>query len=345
MTFEMFCWTGLGLAPSLVRKKLLAFLEEDLGHGDVVLKSAGAVFERGVKARLVAKSDCVVAGLWCAIEIMNTAAGGCGVVGSVPAPGWSEGSTPTDPRWIAVAPHVRDGDQVNAGTVLLEWYGPAAPLLAGERAALNLLARLSGVATYTRRVQTQLEACAAQGLRPPRLLETRKTTPGLKVFEKYATRVGGARNHRMGLDSGGMLKENHLRTAAKGGVSLGELVSRVRAHQPLLAGLEVEVTSLPECEEALQAGADVVMLDNFDTDAVRSAVSLRDRLRPAAHLELSGNLDRLRPADLAALGVDFISMGALIHQATWADLSLQFETVPGGSSGQMPTDHLPAGVV
>lgn len=306
MTFESFCWTGLGLAPTLVRGKLIGFLEEDLGHGDVVLKSAGAAFEQEMRARLVAKSDCVVAGLWCATEIMNLAAG------SGPSP-------------LTVLPQSRDGDSVQAGTVLVEWSGPAAPLLAGERAALNLLSRLSGIATYTRRVQTELEACAGQGLRPPRLLETRKTTPGLKVFEKYATRVGGARNHRMGLDAGGMLKENHLRTAAKGGVRLSELVKRVRAHQPLLTGLEVEVTSLFECDQALQAGADVIMLDNFEPEAVQKAVALRDQKRPDACLELSGNLDRLRPSDLAALGVDFISMGALIHQATWSDLSLQFE--------------------
>lgn len=344
MTFESFCWTGLGLAPTLVRGKLLGFLEEDIGHGDVVLKSAGSAFEREVRARLMAKSDCVVAGLWLATEIMNLAAGsGPSVLANLSATNHQgQGDLPVFS--LTALPRVCDGDSVKAGTVLVEWSGPAAPLLAGERAALNILSRLSGIATYTRRVQMELEACADRGLHPPRLLETRKTTPGLKVLEKYATRVGGARNHRMGLDAGGMLKENHLRAAAKGGVRLTELVKRVRANQPLLTGLEVEVTSLSEFEQALHAGADVVMLDNFESEMVQKAVALRDQMRADARLELSGNLDRVSPSDLAALGVDFISMGALIHQATWSDLSLQFEVPQNMSPGSEHPGTQPPGV-
>lgn len=299
--FNFFCLQMLGLPALRVRRSLESYLEEDAGHGDLSLKSCPTAYGEKIDARLVVKSETVVAGLPLARELFQLVCGANDIE-------WKSG--------------VDEGEQVSSGTIVLEMRGPSGGLLIAERAALNLLSRLSGIATYTRRVAEALNAASAH---PPRLLETRKTTPGLKVFEKYATRVGGAHNHRLGLDSGAMIKENHVRAAAAAGVTFSDLIVQTRKNLPLLAGLEVEVTSLDELQTALQAGADVVMLDNFQLADMVQAVDMRNEQAPRTRLELSGNLDRQAPESLANCGVDDISMGALIHQATWSDYSLQFK--------------------
>ena len=333
LTFDDFCLNRLGLPPDRIRTSLGAWLEEDAGHGDAtvramgslagVLASAGATpgatagvaVPRRIRAAVVAKEPCVVAGLPLALETLRIVHGQAGWPATVGSVGG-----------VAVECAVAEGHSVAAGTTLLRVTGSASALLLAERACLNLLARLCGIATYTAGVAERLAACQpAPGRRLPRLLETRKTTPGLKVLEKYATRAGGAANHRMGLDAGAMLKENHIRIGQAAGYDLRSLIDAVSAGLPLLCGLEVEVATLQEFEIALDSGAAVIMLDNFSLADAAGAVQLRDRRGSMALLEISGNLDRRPLQDIVAIGVDLMSMGALIHQARWTDLSMLFE--------------------
>ncbi len=183
-------------------------------------------------------------------------------------------------------------------------------LLYGERTALNFLQRLSGIATH---VRPYVEAVQAH---PVRLVDTRKTTPGWRVLEKYAVRIGGAANHRMGLYDGVLIKDNHI--AACGSITTA--VTRVRAHTSHLVKTEVEVSTLAEVTEALQAGADVIMLDNMDLDQIRTAVA---KINHQAIVEISGNVSLEKLPDLAATGVDIISVGALTHQARSVDISMR----------------------
>ena len=334
MNFENFCLSVLGMVPQSVRKTLGTWLNEDCGHGDATVRALGNWANGLCKAKIVAKEQLVLCGNDLAAEVFRLAAGSA--------------------SQINVTVQLADGTTVEKGTVVLEAEGLAAALLMGERTALNLMSRLSGIATHTHGICQKMEICRKQleaqeqnngqagqrlvaptkPLRVPQLLETRKTTPGLKIYEKYATRVGGARNHRFALDSGAMLKENHFRACAQFGVDFAAVISRLKHNLPLLAGLEVEVTNLDELEIALGNKCEVVMLDNFSMDDVARAVEKRDRLSPTTLLELSGNLDRIDPFQLVASGVDLMSMGALIHQAKWVDLSLQFEILNVEKSGE-----------
>jgi len=208
---------------------------------------------------------------------------------------------------------VAEGADAGPGEVLCELAGPARPLLTGERTALNFLQTLSAVATATR-------ACvqAVAGTRA-RILDTRKTIPGLRLAQKYAVRTGGGTNHRIGLHDGILVKENHI--VAAGGITAA--VRRAR-DQGVTVLLEVEVETLAQAEEALAAGADRLLLDNFDLAGMRAAVRLRDRLAPRVTLEASGGIgpDSLRP--VAETGVDFISIGALTKHIRAVDLSMRF---------------------
>jgi nicotinate-nucleotide pyrophosphorylase (carboxylating) len=209
---------------------------------------------------------------------------------------------------------VPDGEQVIAGQRLLTVAGNAAALVAGERTALNLAMRLSGVATATAALVAQLEGTAA------RLVDTRKTTPGLRVWEKYAVRCGGGLNHRLGLDDAAMLKENHL---AWGG-GIGPAVAAVRASAPWPTKLIVEAETEQEAIQAVQAGADGVLLDGFSPEQLRTVVPRLRKLATAVVLEASGvTLDALRAT--AASGVDLISTSAPITRAGWLDISMRFE--------------------
>jgi len=277
------------LEPSLVRDAIARFVQEDVGRGDVTTSAVVPVDARGT-ARIEARVDFVIAGLEVAASCFEYV--GPGTVG-----------------WTPLLP---DGNRALAGDVLARLEGSLHTILTGERTALNLLGRLSGVATMTRSFVD-----AIQGT-PARIVDTRKTTPGLRLLEKYAVRVGGGHNHRFGLDDGILIKDNHVRAA--GGV--GEAVTRARNAAPHGLVVEVEVTDLSELEEALAAGADAVLLDNMTPEMVREAVT---RAGGKALLEASGGvtLDNVRA--YAEAGVDLISVGALTHSAPTADVSLEVE--------------------
>jgi nicotinate-nucleotide pyrophosphorylase (carboxylating) len=206
-----------------------------------------------------------------------------------------------------------DGDRIAADTAVATYTGRAASLLAAERTALNFVQRLSGTATLARAFVDAAAGCAV------RIADTRKTTPGFRLLEKYAVRMGGASNHRFDLGSGVLIKDNHV--AVAGGV--GAAVARVRGRVPHGLKIEVEVDSLDELEQALAAGADIILLDNFSpADLERAVAKVRTRT-PRPLLEVSGGVTLARIPELARSGVDIISAGALTHSAPAVDLSLE----------------------
>jgi nicotinate-nucleotide pyrophosphorylase (carboxylating) len=210
-------------------------------------------------------------------------------------------------------PQVAEGAFCEPGTVVAKLRGSLATLLMGERVALNLAMRLSGIATATRQY---VDALADY---PTQFVDTRKTTPGLRLLEKYATRVGGAFNHRLGLDDAVMIKDNHI--AAAGGIRAA--VDQVRKTIPYTLNLEVETSDLAQVKEALDCGVDIIMLDNMPPDLMTVAVQAIRQANPRIKIEASGNvtLDTLRP--IAATGVDFISSSAPVTRAPWLDLSMR----------------------
>jgi len=216
---------------------------------------------------------------------------------------------------IVSRPLVEDGATVEQGTVIAELEGPARGLLIGERVALNLLQRLSGVATLTSKFVAETAGTRAK------VVDTRKTTPGLRVLEKAAVRHGGGHNHRVGLADGVLIKDNHL--AAVGGPDrVTRAIQSVRALAPHTLKIEVEVTTLPEVEEAVAAGADIILLDNMDVATMREAVRI---VAGRALLEASGNVRLETVRAIAETGVDLISAGALTHSAPALDISLNFD--------------------
>lgn len=216
---------------------------------------------------------------------------------------------------VSVTRLVSDGEAVESGTAVLRIEGDARSVLTAERTALNILQRLAGVATLTRRF---VEAVAGTGAR---VTDTRKTTPGMRAMQKHAVVAGGGSNHRFGLDSGILIKDNHI--AACG--SLGAAVARAREASPHSLRVEVEVPSLELFDEAMAAGADIIMLDNMSTEEMAEAVQRARRSDQSVILEASGNLGLERVHEVAAVGVDLLSVGALTHSAPSADLSLRFE--------------------
>ena len=211
---------------------------------------------------------------------------------------------------------VHDGDRVGPGTAVARVTGPTRGLLTAERTALNLLCHLSGVATLTRRWADALDGT------PARVRDTRKTTPGLRALEKYAVRCGGGLNHRMGLADMALVKDNHV--AAAGGVAAAyEAVRRLEATIPV----EIEVDSLDGLREAIEAGADEVLLDNFDVDALRAAVLFRDEFGAAVRLEASGGLTVETARVVGETGVDYIAVGELTHSARVLDIGLDLVEV------------------
>lgn len=220
-----------------------------------------------------------------------------------------------DPR-VEVTLLVEDGAPVRPGQVIATVRGPARALLSAERVALNFLGRLSAIATLTAQCVRAVEGTHT------RILDTRKTTPGLRGLEKEAVRLGGGQNHRFGLNDGVLIKDNHIKAA--GGVA--QSIRAARSHAPHLLKIEVECETLPEVREALQAGADVILLDNMDIDTMRGAVELARRVSPNVLIEASGSIgvDPTRLLAVASTGVDFISLGALTHSAPNFDVSLEF---------------------
>lgn len=205
---------------------------------------------------------------------------------------------------------VQEGAEVTPGTLLAELSGDIRALLSGERTALNYLQRMSGIATLTRRCVQALEGTNTV------LLDTRKTTPNMRPFEKYAVKVGGAVNHRYNLSDGVLLKDNHIGAAG----SIRAAVEAARAYAPFVRKIEVEVETLGQVQEALDAGADIIMLDNMDNAAMKQAVDL---IGGRAKTECSGNVTLARLKEIASIGVDYVSSGALTHSAPILDISLK----------------------
>lgn len=217
---------------------------------------------------------------------------------------------------VQVELDANDGQAVQAGQVIARLHGPARAILSGERTALNFLGRLSGIATLTRQCAQAVEGTRA------RILDTRKTTPGLRALEKEAVRLGGGYNHRFGLNDGVLIKDNHIQAA--GGVSQAIRAARSYAHH--LLKIEVECETMAQVREALEAKADVILLDNMDVTTMREAVELALHATPDVLIEASGSIgtDPAKLADVAATGVNFISLGALTHSAPNFDVSLEF---------------------
>jgi nicotinate-nucleotide pyrophosphorylase (carboxylating) len=267
-------------------------LAEDVGRGDIT--TTGTIDgSRRVRAIFLAKSRCVIAGLDVALEAFRQ----------------------LDPS-IAVTTRHRDGSLCEPGTIVAEINGRADALLIGERTALNFMQRLSGVATLTRQF---VDAAGGRIV----VLDTRKTTPLMRVLEKYAVRAGGGTNHRFGLDDGILIKDNHVRLA--GGVTVA--VRRMREAGGNLP-VEVEAQSLCDVDAALEAGADIVLLDNLSTPDIIEAVG---KCRGKARTEISGGVTLSRIPELAATGADYVSIGALTHSAPAADLSFEIEMEAEGA--------------
>lgn len=274
------------LEPALYREIVRRALAEDLGWGDV---TTDATVPADLQARgvIVARCACVLAGLDVAAEAFRQ----------------------LDPR-VEFARRKSDGDVCQPGETIADVAGFAAALLTAERTALNFLQRLSGIATLTRRF---VDAAGGRLI----VLDTRKTTPTLRVLEKYAVRAGGGVNHRGGLDDGILIKENHIRLG--GGVT--EVVRKMRAGGHEMP-IEIEAQSLREVDEALAAGADIILLDNMSIDDMRQAIS---RTRGRVKTEISGGVTLDRLPELASLGADYVSIGALTHSAPAADLAFELE--------------------
>lgn len=275
------------ITMNLVADDIIRFaLREDMNAGDLSTESV-CPERREAEVQLIAKAEGVIAGL----DVFERA------------------FTLLDPRTSFDA-RVADGDAVEPGQLLGIVRGDARVLLSGERVALNFLQRMSGIATCTRRMAAALEGTKT------RLVDTRKTTPCLRIFEKAAVEAGGGANHRYNLSQAVMLKDNHIDAA--GGIFAA--VAGARAHAPFVCTVEVECEDLDMVREALEAGADIIMLDNMTHEQMAEAVALIDG---RAKVEASGNVDAGNIRALAGLGVDFISSGALTHSAPILDLSLK----------------------
>ena len=265
---------------------ILNALKEDIPWEDV---SANAVVPAGTrgKADLIAKADGVLAGLNVFARVFEL--------------------LDSDSEVIF---RKEEGEEVKKGELIAQVTGDMRAILSGERTALNFLQRMSGIATYTRRAVRLLEGTKTK------LVDTRKTTPLLRAFEKYAVRVGGAGNHRFNLSDGVLLKDNHI--GAAGGVK--EAIAAARAYAPFVRKIEIEVETLDQLREALDAGADIVMLDNMRGELLERAVALA---AGRAQIEVSGNMTKENVARLKGLKIDFVSCGALTHSAPAFDVSLK----------------------
>ncbi|MGN1123946.1 MAG: carboxylating nicotinate-nucleotide diphosphorylase [Eubacterium sp.] len=204
----------------------------------------------------------------------------------------------------------KDGDEVKKGDLLGIIYGDIKAILSGERTALNYLQRMSGIATMTREYANELKGYKTT------LLDTRKTTPNMRPFEKYAVTVGGGKNHRYNLSDGVLLKDNHIGAAG----SVTKAIEMARAYAPFVRKIEIETETLDQVQEALDAGADIIMLDNMDNETMKKAVEM---IGTRAETECSGNVTKQRLREIAEIGVDFVSCGALTHSAMIMDVSLK----------------------
>lgn len=265
---------------------ILSALREDINSEDL---SANAVIPEHTpgEVELIAKQDGIICGL----------------------PVFSRTFELLDPETCSTF-SVSDGDPVTAGQIIGRVRGDIRVLLSGERTALNYLQRMSGIATYTNTVVKLLQGTKTK------LLDTRKTTPNMRIFEKYAVKTGGGYNHRYNLSGGVMLKDNHIDAAG----SITEAVRRAREYAPFVLKIEVEVENIDMVREAVSAGADIIMLDNMDHEQMAEAIHIIDG---RAEVECSGNITKENIKKLTDLGVDYISSGALTHSAPILDLSMK----------------------
>jgi nicotinate-nucleotide pyrophosphorylase (carboxylating) len=287
-----------------LRELIARALEEDIGSGDVTTEAICEPDQMG-RAVIRTKEPCVVAGVPVAQLVFET----------------------LDSQ-IEFTPRVRDGERLSAHQTVAEINGRLRAILMGERTALNFLQRLSGIATMTARYVEAVQDFSVK------ILDTRKTAPGLRILDKYAVRVGGGQNHRLGLFDGVLIKTNHIRAA--GGIA--KAVERARRLAPTTLKIEVEVKDLTELQEALEAGADIIMLDNMSLEEMRRAATIaREDLTPGPSpsrrgvpkvrrgflLEASGGVTLENVREIAATGVDFISVGALTHSVKAVDMHLE----------------------
>ena len=261
-------------------------LQEDITSEDVSTNAVMPNAQQGT-VDLIAKEDGIMAGLDVYARVF----------------------TLLDPATV-VTFQVKDGDRIKPGDLIGTVTGDIRVLLSGERVALNYLQRMSGIATYTRQVADLLEGSGVT------LLDTRKTTPNCRIFEKYAVRVGGGCNHRYNLSDGVLLKDNHIGAAG----SITNAIRMAKAYAPFVRKIEIEVETLEQVKEAVDAGADIIMLDNMTPDTMRQAVELIDG---RAQTECSGNITKENIARIREIGVDFVSSGALTHSAPILDISMK----------------------
>lgn len=268
------------------------FLAEDIGRGDITT-SATVPADTAGTGRFLAKEDLVLCGLEVAEAVF----------------------VQLDPEIAEMETTFRDGESITNGTVIGTLKGYADVLLVGERTALNLIQRLSGIATLTRRYVEAIDGTSAK------IVDTRKTTPGLRTLEKYAVTVGGGKNHRMGLDDGVLIKDNHI--ALAGGIS--EAVKAAKDKVGHLHKIEVEITNWAQLREAIEAGAEIVMLDNQTPDEAAKLVEMARNMDPKVLIEASGGMDLDRVRSFAEAGVDLISVGRLTHSARAVDISFKIQ--------------------
>ena len=262
--------------------------QEDIGTGDITTNSTVLVGTQ-ISGKFIAKESGIICGLHVAKAIFEYA-----------------------DENIELKANFIDGDNVKKGDIIATIKGDAASVLKGERLALNLMQRMSGIATNTNEAVKQVEGYKAK------IVDTRKTTPGLRVFEKYAVKAGGGSNHRFNLADGVLIKDNHIKAA--GGIT--KAIELAKKNAPHTLKVEIEVETIEQLNEALKAGADIIMLDNMDNATMADAVKIVDG---RAVLEASGNMGEKSLKDVAATGVDIISIGALTHSVKALDISLKFD--------------------
>jgi nicotinate-nucleotide pyrophosphorylase (carboxylating) len=283
---------SIPVPPNIILDPMLQdWLREDIGRGDRATQALLADGRRTCQATWIAKQAGVLAGMPIAARVFQLL-------------------EPTAQFEILVP----DGIAVASGTTIAQLSGGFDTLLMGERVALNLAMRLSGIATVTRQYVEQITD------HPTRFADTRKTTPGLRLLEKYASQVGGAANHRMGLDDAAMIKENHI--AAAGGIA--PAIALVRAHIPYPMTIEVETETIAQVKAAVTHGADIIMLDNMSLPMMREAVEIIRSANNRIRIEASGNVSRETIQGIAATGVDYISSSGPITRSSWLDLSMRF---------------------
>lgn len=268
------------------------WLLEDLGRGDRTTQSLLSGQVRVGRAEWIAKEVGIIAGLPIAARVFQLMS-----------------------QQVRFVPIVAEGSWCEKRDVIARIHGPADALLMGERVALNIVMHLSGIATLTRQYADKIADL------PVKLVDTRKTRPGLRLLEKYASQVGGAVNHRMGLDDAVMIKDNHIQAA--GGI--GNAIARIRAQMPFPLTIEVETENINQIKEALEHGADIIMLDNMPVEIMYQAVEIIRRCNNRIKIEASGNITLENIRTVAETGIDYISTSAPITRSTWLDVSMKLD--------------------